>query len=168
MESEHSSSVIDWINSGAELFRIEKPATPPKQLVSYFVLIDPDRKKILLMDHINAELWLPPGGHVEKDEHPAAAAERECMEELSITADFLLPDPVFITESITTGKTAGHTDVSLWYALKADSEIELEYDREEFNGYKWFGYDEILDMDIAKLDPHMHRFVRKVNSVFKT
>lgn len=165
IETIHHSAIISWIESGAELFRIEKPSTPPKHLVSYFVLLDPQSKKILLMDHINAELWLPPGGHVEKDEHPGIAAERECMEELNIPADFLYPDPIFLTETITTGKTAGHTDVSLWYVLRGDSEKEIEYDTEEFNGYKWFGYDEILDTDISKLDPHMHRFVRKLTSL---
>ena len=40
---------------------------------------------------------------------------RECMEELYITAEFWHKEPIFITQTITVGKTAGHTDVSLWY-----------------------------------------------------
>ena len=43
--------VLSWIDSGAELWRIEKPATPNKHLVSYFVLTDGDY--VLLVDHIN-------------------------------------------------------------------------------------------------------------------
>eukprot|EP01037_Dinobryon_pediforme_P016146 gene16146-16324_t len=31
---------LDWIRSDAEIFRLEKPATPPKHLVSYFLLVD--------------------------------------------------------------------------------------------------------------------------------
>ncbi|MFZ4099546.1 MAG: hypothetical protein ACOYKZ_04380 [Chlamydiia bacterium] len=34
LEAEHLSGTMDWIQSGAGLFRIEKPATPPKHLVA--------------------------------------------------------------------------------------------------------------------------------------
>lgn len=162
LEAEHISNAIEWINSGAEIFRIEKPATPPKHLVSYFVLIDTDEKKILLIDHKKALLWLPAGGHVEKDEHPNTTVEREIQEELNMQADFLSTNPLFITQTLTVGKTPGHTDVSLWYVLKADSTKEIIYDPGEFNGYKWFDYDEILNTDISKFDPHMHRFTKKL------
>ena len=48
LEKSHTQNVLDWIDSGAELCRLEKPAVPPKHLVSYFVLYDPDAKKLLL------------------------------------------------------------------------------------------------------------------------
>ena len=76
LEEEHITNTIKWINSGEEIFRTQKPATPQKHLVSYFVLIDKVKKKILLMDHINAGLWLPSGGHVEPNEHPKATNGR--------------------------------------------------------------------------------------------
>lgn len=161
LEAEHVADAIGWIDSGVEIFRIEKPATPPKHLVSYFVLVDPERKKIMLIDHIKAGLWLPAGGHVEKDEHPNATVEREIQEELNMSAEFLSSNPFFITQTVTVGQTAGHTDVSLWYVLKVDSTKEIVYDAGEFNGYKWFEYGEILDISISEVDPHMHRFVRK-------
>jgi 8-oxo-dGTP pyrophosphatase MutT (NUDIX family) len=162
LEAEHIANAVAWIDSGVEIFRIGKPATPPKHLVSYFVLIDPRRQKVLLVNHIKAGLWLPAGGHVEKDEHPNATVEREIREELSIAADFASADPLFITQTVTVGMTAGHTDISLWYVLKADSEKEIAYDPQEFSGYRWFAYDDVLGADIATLDPHMHRFARKL------
>src|SRR5690349_4187225 len=58
-EQIHKEDVLKWIASGADLFRIKKPDTPPKHLVSYFVLVDPEHKGILLVDHIKAQLWLP-------------------------------------------------------------------------------------------------------------
>lgn len=164
LEKEHIDNALEWIDSGVEIFRIAKPATPPKHLVSYFVLVDQERKKIMLVDHVKAGLWLPAGGHVEKDEHPNATVEREVQEELNLAADFLEPGPIFITQTVTVGQTAGHTDVSLWYVLKADSNKPIVYDPGEFNGYKWFDYDEILNTDIAEFDPHMHRFVKKLLS----
>mgnify|MGYP006205167819 CR=1 FL=1 len=165
LEKEHIADAVAWIDSGEEIFRIQKPDTPPKHLVSYFVLADVVQRKILLLDHLKAERWLPSGGHVEPNEHPKTTVKREIVEELNQRADFLLDNPIFITQTVTVGKTAGHKDVSLWYVLEGDSEVPVSYDQSEFNGYKWFGYEEVLNSDLQILDPHMHRFVRKFISL---
>lgn len=166
IESRHISDALKWVDNGEEIFRIEKPDTPPKHLVSYFVLIDKNNKKVLLLDHIKAELWLPSGGHIEPDEHPKATVKRESIEELNLSAKFLMDNPVFISQATTVGKTAGHTDVSLWYLLSGDSEKSINYDRKEFNGYKWFECKDILKNDIKIFDSNMHRFIRKIESIF--
>lgn len=158
-EAQAKEDVLAWIDSGAELCRLEKPATPPTHLVSYFPLIDGEY--ILLVDHINAELWLPTGGHVEPDEHPKAAALREAREELSIEGKFLKPAPIFLTVSETVGKTAGHVDVSIWYALHGNRNTTLHFDRTEFRAARWFHKDEI---PLDRTDPHMERFVKKLYS----
>src|SRR5215203_4474205 len=80
LEVKHQSEALAWVDSGAPLFRTAKPATPPKHLVSYFAVVDGEG--ILLVDHKNAQLWLPPGGHVEEGEHPRATVAREVREEL--------------------------------------------------------------------------------------
>ncbi len=82
IEKEHIEDTLAWIKSGAPIFRITKPDVPKKHLVSYFVLFDPAAKKILLVDHKKALLWLPAGGHVEPNENPRDTVQRECMEEL--------------------------------------------------------------------------------------
>ena len=105
LESQQKSETLAWILSGAQLCRTEKPSTPPCHLVSYFVVVDGDY--ILLVDHKNAGLWLPTGGHVEPDEHPRETVLREAKEELSIEAKFLfLQKPLFITSTTTVGQTA--------------------------------------------------------------
>lgn len=38
IEEEDIHFVLNWIESGCEIFRIEKPATPETHLVSYFVI----------------------------------------------------------------------------------------------------------------------------------
>ena len=113
LEAVTRDEVLAWIDSGAELCRIEKPATPPQHLIAYFALVDGDH--LLLVDHINAELWLPTGGHVEPGEHPRQTVLREVQEELGIDGVFLHEQPLCLTITETVGKTAGHTDVSLWY-----------------------------------------------------
>lgn len=156
------NDVLNWVDSGVELCRLKKPATPEKHLVSYFALIDGDH--VLLVDHINAELWLPTGGHVEKNEHPRDTVLRESKEELGIDAEFLIEEPILITSTVTVGKTSGHTDVSLWYALKGDRQSKLEFDVSEFHSVKWFHKDEILGL---QTDPEMWRFIKKLYQKLK-
>jgi 8-oxo-dGTP pyrophosphatase MutT (NUDIX family) len=164
LEAGHIKDTLDWIRSGAPLFRLKSPADPPKHLVSYFVLYDQAVGKIMLIDHIKAQSWLPTGGHVELDEDPKYTVVREADEELAIAAEFSQDfgeTPFFITVTNTKG-SGSHIDVSLWYVIKGDATQALAYDPAEMNGYKWLSPREILATDIHALDPHMHRFVRKM------
>src|ERR1700759_2231382 len=78
------AETLAWLEATDDVFRRVKPDVPPKHLVSYVVPIDPDDGAILLVAHRNAGRWLPPGGHVDPDEHPAATASRELDEELGV------------------------------------------------------------------------------------
>ena len=164
VEQAHKEDILEWIASGAELFRIKKPDTPPKHLVSYFVLVDPEHKSILLVDHIKAQLWLPTGGHVLKNEHPVSAVKRESLEELNQKAVFLHNNtsPFFATVTTTGGLTPGHIDVSLWYLLRGNVHAFINFDRAEFGDIEWFTFDEILESDPVIFDPHLQRFTRKL------
>jgi ADP-ribose pyrophosphatase YjhB (NUDIX family) len=163
LEKKHIKDTLVWIDSGADLFRVKKPDVPLKHLVSYFVLVDPKQKSLLLVDHILAQLWLPTGGHVEIDEHPKDTVIREAKEELSLKASFLNQGkPFFITVTETVGLTPGHTDVSLWYLLKGNMHDFVTYDKREFNDIEWFTFKEILESDQSIFDPHMHRFTKKL------
>lgn len=113
-----------------------------------------------MVDHKKAELWLPPGGHVEPGEHPKETVIRESKEELGIEAEFLFEEPLFLTVTNTVGNVIQHTDVSLWYVLKADFNDRLTYEENEFNQIQWFGIDEI---PFDKSDPHLKRFIEKMN-----
>jgi len=159
----HQNDVLDWIHSAVPLCRSEKPDIPPKHLVSYFTLFDPATKKLLLVDHKKALLWLPPGGHVEPGEHPNDAARRELQEELGVNLSFLIPDPIFLTVTETVGVTAGHVDVSLWYVFLADSSLDYSYDKEEFNEIRWFRLDEL---PFNRTDLHLTRFRDKLSQMY--
>lgn len=168
LEREHINDVISWIDSGVQIFRIQKPDKPPKHLVSYFVLIDTDAKSLLLVDHLKAQKWLPPGGHVELNEHPKDTVNREIREELGKDAKYFgnYDSIFFVTEAQTVGLTAGHTDVSLWYILEGIAAEPLEFDKTEFKAIRWFGFDDVLNTPIERLDPHLHRFVGKLKQWF--
>lgn len=160
LEEEHQSDALAWVASGADLCRVSKPATPPKHLVSYFAVVD--EESILLVDHRNAQLWLPSGGHVEPGEHPRETVVRELLEELGLTASHEIGTPLMITSTETVGLTFGHTDVSLWYVIRGDRSQELRYDEQEFNGVRWFNFAEV---PYGRTDPHMRRFVQKLKAV---
>ncbi len=158
-EAEHIAFVEKWIDSGAEIFRIAKPARPDPHLVAYFLLIDQDVQQLLLVEHKKANLWLPSGGHVELNEHPKETVSRELMEELGVQADFLSERPFFLTVTKTTGDKDNHTDVSLWYILKASVATPFQYDTSEFHSIRWFTPREI---PLDQSDPHMYRLVQKL------
>lgn len=159
-EQEHMRFVLDWIESGCEIFRIEKPATPEIHLVSYFVIASPAMDQILLVDHKKAGLWLPPGGHVDPGENPKETVRREAKEELGIEAKFFFDKPLLLTVTKTVGNIVKHTDVSLWYLLKCDPRQSFDYDINEFNQIRWFWINEI---PFEKSDPHMKRFLQKMS-----
>ncbi|AMO99161.1 NUDIX domain protein [Collimonas arenae] len=163
LEREHIADALAWLDSGAELCRLAKPATPPKHLVSYFVVVDDGH--MLLVDHRNAQLWLPPGGHVEQGEHPRTTVQREMVEELGFAPSHPVGEPLLLTATTTVGLTAGHTDVSLWYVVRASKDQPIRFDEREFNEVRWFPFAEV---PIERTDPHMQRFLAKLNAADAT
>ncbi|MFK3985250.1 NUDIX domain-containing protein [Micromonospora sp. NPDC050397] len=163
LEAQHRLETLRWLESTDDVFRRVKPATPPRHLVSYVVPIDRTDGSLLLVDHINAGLWLPPGGHVEPDEHPAQTARREAEEELGITTDSAFEErPTFLTVTRTVGMDAGHTDVSLWFLVYSDRQQPLRIDHSEFREARWWSLAEVQATDGSRFDPHFTRFLAKL------
>jgi 8-oxo-dGTP diphosphatase len=159
LEEIHRSDALAWIDSGAPLCRTAKPATPPKHLVSYFAVVD--GRDILLVDHRSAQLWLPPGGHVEPGEHPRETVVRELFEELRIIPGHEITEPLMVTCTTTVGLAAGHVDVSLWYVVAVDRSQGIQFDEEEFAAVRWFRYS---DVPLQRSDPYLGRFLTKLRS----
>ena len=159
-EAAHIADALAWVDAGAELFRIAKPSTPPKHLVTYFAVVEDGH--ILLVDHKNAQLWLPPGGHVEPHEHPRNTVAREMREELGFAPAHEIQAPLMVTCSTTVGLTAGHVDVSLWYVVHAPRGQKINFDETEFNSVKWFAFGQV---PMHRSDPHLGRFIAKLNSI---
>lgn len=79
--------------------------------VAVFVVHD---EKVLLHFHRKLDRWLPPGGHVEKNELPDDAAVREVLEETGVSCTLL------------GGSTLTFTDPSLPRQLVTPLGIQLE------------------------------------------
>ena len=159
---QHRAEALAWARSGASLWRTAKPATPPMHLVSYVLPVDADG--LLLLDHRNAGLWLPPGGHVEPGEAPQHCAARELREELGVEA-FEVGAPLMVTITQTVGQTAGHTDVSLWYPVALSRTLPLSVDPAEASAAQWFAWDAL---PLHRTDPHLARFAALWHSLLET
>ena len=158
-ETNHRADALAWVDSGATLCRIAKPATPAKHLVSYFALID--ASQILLVDHKNAQLWLPAGGHVEPGEHPRTTVLRELKEELGLVPAHPIGSPLMVTCTMTGGLSAGHIDVSLWYVVHASRTAPLVIEQSEFHAVHWFAF---AEAPLHRSDPHLGRFIKKLTA----
>lgn len=56
------------------------------------LIVNLNTGKVLLLSHKALGKWLPPGGHVEKDDNSLPEASlREILEETGISADLLIP-----------------------------------------------------------------------------
>ena len=167
-EAADQAAILEWIDSGAPLFRTVPPVTPPKHLAVYFALVDDDARCVMLVDHLKAQAWLLPGGHVDDGEDPRWSVEREAFEELRITPKFHERlgggQPLFLSITQTRGMNT-HTDVTLWFALKGDVTAEVRPDPHEFNEVRWYSLDDQTDWSADCFDPHMQRFAAKLKGM---
>ncbi|WP_280425697.1 NUDIX hydrolase [Nocardia carnea] len=168
IEREAQSFALEWIDSGAGLFRIQPPDKPNPHLCVYAVLVDEARRSVLLTDHVKAQAWLPPGGHVDDGEDPRTSVLREAREELGLEASFhprfAAGNPFFLTVTDTRGANS-HTDVSLWFLLSGSQEMALVRDPAEAHALRWFAIDDPAEWsDPGRFDPGMLRFLRKLKT----
>jgi 8-oxo-dGTP diphosphatase len=164
-EEAHISYAKKWVLSGNELYRIAKPDVPRIHLVAYCVVIDFEKMQILLGDHKASGLWLPPGGHCDPQELPVTTATRELEEEVSLKANLLYTEPLFLSVTKTSGaKDNEHTDVGFWYVSKGDSSKKTSFDPHEFHTLNWFS---LHGFQLEKTDPHMLRFIKKINNYLR-
>lgn len=171
IEADHRLDALAWLDGGDEIFRTAKPATPVKHLVSYCVLLESEAGRVFLVDHRDAQRWLPTGGHVDVDEHPADTATREIFEELRVKPSFheaVGPKPLMVTVTQTQGRSEPHTDVSLWFVFDGSNREALTPDELEFVDTRWWSFDEVRTDGPVEFDPHLPRFIDKLRHQLRT
>ncbi len=57
-----------------------------------------DQGKFLLLFHKKHQKWLPPGGHLEKNETPPETARREVREETGLEISFITQENLWVNE----------------------------------------------------------------------
>lgn len=121
------------------------------------VYIINSKKQVLMLRHKKINSWLPPGGHVEKNELIHHAAEREVKEETGIKIEFiyntktlydecdyratLLPRPLLVQLE----DMGDHYHEDFVYFAKAMDEKIVNNEGHEIG---WFNISDILKLDI--------------------
>lgn len=65
-----------------------------RQFTTSVYILDED--KVLLIFHPKFQKWLPPGGHIEENELPSAAAKREVLEETGLEISFYSDENIWV------------------------------------------------------------------------
>jgi len=108
----------------------------------------------LLIHHGKLDLWLPVGGHIEKDETPDEALIREIKEETNLDVE-ILNKPDISTEGnienvlatpvhVNVHSVGDHDHCSFFYVCRAKNPETLKIN-EELKGFKWVTKEELQE-----------------------
>jgi 8-oxo-dGTP pyrophosphatase MutT (NUDIX family) len=134
----------------------------------------------LLHRHPGLDTWLPPGGHIDRDELPHRAALREVSEETGLDAELVaerddiesdtvepLPKPrhVQLADVNACGDEVGHQHVDLVYYARAGSRaIDPDDGEVPAADWEWFAPSELRSDD--RLDPDVREIgLRAIDAV---
>ena len=116
-------------------------------------VVNSKRDKHLLLLHKKLNSWLPPGGHIESNEIPDAAAIRECFEETGIKIKLLgtqyeysggLISPVSIQRNIIQEGKHEHLDI-IYFGIEIGGTLLGNNESEKVG---WYNKDELKEMKL--------------------
>lgn len=112
-----------------------------------------DEGNVLLIHHKKLNLWLPPGGHMEKDETPDDAVHREMREELGLEVEILnrndLPPEGNIKRQLAlpfyanVHSVGDHDHCSFFYLCRPLNRNALSVNKEELHDFEWFSKEQL-------------------------
>ncbi len=115
------------------------------------------QNKTLLHLHRSLNMWLPPGGHIDRDELPHIAALREVKEETGLDVVLFHDEPTIHSENaqeipgprhlLLENINAFHQHIDMIYFAKADS-FDATPDSGESVKLKWFDAEDLEGNDI--------------------
>lgn len=98
--------------------------------------------------------WVVPGGHLEHEEAPEAAATRELAEETGLRAN---PDDIVLLDTFTAEPFPGKRIVSIGYAVRATDVAGTPEAGDEVSAVAWFAPAEFEAADGTFLSGHDER-----------
>jgi 8-oxo-dGTP diphosphatase len=139
---EAAEAFEERLTGGEALFKGEGVT---EHLCSFFVPLYQDQ--VFIGHHIKADMWIPPGGHIEPGEHPVEAVWREFKEELGYE---LVKEPVALFGlSIT---EIGHPERGclehwdMWHAVLMEEKVPFKADPGEFYEARWMPLNEAFEV----------------------
>ncbi|GAG36946.1 unnamed protein product [marine sediment metagenome] len=121
-------------------------------------------EKFLLVEHVKTGLWLPPGGHIEKNETPDESLLREIKQELGLEIKILNTPRIHEKGNIikqlavpfycNTHKLIDHIHYCSFYLCEPLTE-KINPQLEEIKGFDWFSkhelYNEKIPVDVRNI-----------------
>lgn len=145
------------------------------------------QKRVLLLWHKRLQRWMPPGGHIDKNETPEDCALRECKEETGLDVEIvgdtqhvdlfegaafegkMLKKPFAmllenIPESTERGEPAHlHMDF-LFMARPLDEAQALQRAEAEADHLKWFSKEEVGALNDDEIFVNVRNYVRMMTA----
>lgn len=138
-------AVLRW--QMAQAHALDDRTTLPGHITTSAIIIAPDARQVLLIDHVTIGRWLQPGGHYEPSQWFHASAAREAVEETGVAGLTLHPwhrggdVPLVIDSHEVPGKPSrhepDHLHHDLQYLFVADPAAPLTAQREEVHAALW-------------------------------
>ena len=149
--------------------RLDQRTTLPGHVTTSAIILSPDGRRTLLIDHVAIGRWLQPGGHYEPAPFFYLSAMREAVEETAVPGLRLHPwhqggDMPFVIDSHDVpGKAARneppHIHHDLQYLFVADPDMPLVAQRDEVHAARWSEV-ELLESFAPKAARRLHMFNR--------
>jgi 8-oxo-dGTP diphosphatase len=111
---------------------------PKSHFCVYFLPFNPKNKKVFIVHHKKANLWITTGGHIEKDESISKALSREVKEELGLSLNKnQIKEPFLLTiTDINNPPQVCRVHFDLWHLIQTDGE-NFNLDCQEFYQSQW-------------------------------
>ncbi|OGK09207.1 hypothetical protein A2767_06675 [Candidatus Roizmanbacteria bacterium RIFCSPHIGHO2_01_FULL_35_10] len=124
--------------------KLTRNLNPADHFCTFIVPFDLKSKNIFIGHHINADQWIPPGGHIEEYEQPVNTVKREFEEELGVKITDKQIELFDLGITNVQGKQRSckiHYD--FWY-LVFITKLNFKFDKKEFYKAQWLTIDESI------------------------
>lgn len=142
----------------------DHPSVAPGEVLRHFTVavFVVHERRVLLHYHRKLGKWLPPGGHIEDNELPDAAAGREVLEETGIAIELVgpygLPQPpvdaphqLVVPAGIQVEPIyPGHEHVDLVYFARPVASVQIDADLAESAQVAWYAVDELAALGASE------------------
>ncbi len=109
--------------------------------------------KVLLIHHKKLNSWLPPGGHIEKNETPDEAVGREFKEELGLEVEILNRNDILhggkivkqlaVPFYVNVHNVGDHDHCCFFYLCVPKSQKRIMINKSELKDFNWFSPEEL-------------------------
>jgi len=120
---------------------ITREDDPLSHVCAFFLPIHIPSGSIFLVHHKKANDWIPPGGHLDRNESPIQTVRREFAEELSftLTSEPCIPFAATILP-ISNPRTPCRKHFDFWFLVAMRERASFAWDKREFHAAEWLPY----------------------------